>query len=224
MLAQLISRQWDLLLLFPTLGGSSWCCVLAPGKCQGIAFPALDSSGQTGKYLFCCSRVSPSQHCDHPRYRDFQDVPPNLWYHPLKRSRSHPPPEHCLLRAGGRESLWKMKPGVYPSGFALLLRKMREEIPFTHCSTTAKPPRQNPELSKHLATTAGAFLCDNPWGQQTLLPFDLPLLPLQTPGYTFLPTPETHHLHPSHPHPAVSNHPPPGATDRNKIPNTPGRE
>lgn len=52
-----------------------------------------------------------------------------------------------------------MKPGMYPCGFALLLHETRQEVPFTHCPTTAQPPRQNPELRKHLATTAAAFPC-----------------------------------------------------------------
>lgn len=112
-----------------------------------------------------------------------------------------------------------MKPGVYPCSFALLLSKVRQEVPFTPCPTTAKPPRQNPELKQTSGNYSWSIsLCDNPWGQQALPPFDLPPLPLQIPGYTFLPTPKIHHhLHSSHPHPAGFNHPSPGAIDRNKL-------
>lgn len=140
-----------------------------------------------------------------------------------EQCRSHPPPEHCPWDPNSRRQGEPLenKPGVYPCGFALLPSKMRQEVLFTHCSTMAKSRAKQTSGNYSWSIT----LWDNPWGQQTLPPFDLPPSPLQTPGYTFLLTPEIHHhLHPSHPHPAVSKHPSPGATDSNKLTNTPDIE
>lgn len=114
-----------------------------------------------------------------------------------------------------RVSLWLCSPATQDK-----TRSPVHPLPHHSSATTAKSRAKKTSGNYSCSIS----LCDNPWGQQTPFPFGLPPFPLQTPGYTFLPTPEIHHhLHPSHPHPAVSNLSP-GATDRNKLANTPDRE